>query len=202
MTQARDRYQKSRDVWKDQVSRQEFEHDLINRKTTWGLTCQSILFAAYGVTLTGGQPPKGIVAISNEFRRVVIFSGLLIASVTLVAVLATINSKRMSWRQYGSFYDEHPLLQEPLVRKPLQWGVRTPNTIVTMIAEAFLPLIFLGAWLYLQTHSLTTAIVTIAAIAATISAIGVIIGWETRERRKSHAKPEAGQEPEHSGKRL
>ena len=201
MTQARDRYQKSRDVWKDQVSRQEFEHDLINRKTTWELTCQSILFAAYGVTLTGDKASKGIVATSNEFRRVVIFAGLLIASVTLVAVLATINSKRLSWRQYGKFYDDNPSLQEPLVRKPLQWGVRTPNTIVTMIAEAFLPLIFLGAWLYLQAHSPTTAIITIAAIAATISTIGVIIGWKTRERRESHVKPEPGQEPEHSGKR-
>lgn len=181
-------------MWKDQVGRQEFEHDLINRKTTWGLTCQSILFAAYGVTLTGDKIPKDIVAISNEFRRVVIFAGLLIASVTLVAVLATINSKRMSWWQYRRFYDEHPLLQEPLVMKPLQWGVRTPNTIVTMIAEAFLPLIFLGAWLYLQTRNPSTAIITTAAIAAAISTIGVIIGWTTRERRNYHAKPEAGQE--------
>ena len=85
-------------MWKDQVSRQEFEHDLINRKTTWGLTCQSILFAAYGVTLTGDKTTIGIFAASNEFRRVVIFTGLLIAGVTLVAVLATINSKRKSWR--------------------------------------------------------------------------------------------------------
>ena len=38
-------------MWQDQNHRQEFEHDLLNRKTTWGLTGQTILFAAYGVTL-------------------------------------------------------------------------------------------------------------------------------------------------------
>lgn len=144
-------YQESRDVWQDQNKRQEFEHGLIDRKTTWGLTSQTILFAAYGVTLSGDKAPKDrdLVAISNHFRTAVIFAGLLIATVTFVAVLAIINSKRLSWQQYGEFYDKNSSLQGPLVKKPLQWGVSTPNTIVSMTLEALLPLVFFGAWLYL-----------------------------------------------------
>jgi hypothetical protein len=119
VTQANDGYQNSRDVWKDYNHRQEFEHDLINRKTTWGLTSQTILFAAYGVTLRGNNTPgkKDLVAIGYDFRKVVISAGLLIAVVTFVAVLATVNSKRLSWRQYEDFYEGHAYLQEQLVKR-------------------------------------------------------------------------------------
>lgn len=186
-------YPNSRDVWQDYNHRQEFEHDLINRKTTWGLTSQTILFAAYGVTLTlsGDNTPghKYLVAISNDFRKTVIVVGLLIAAVTFVAVLATINSKRLSWRQYKDFYKCHAHLEELLVKRPLQWGVSTPNTVGTMTFEAFLPLIFFGAWLYLLIHNLTAAIVTLVAIA--IVTVGVIVGWDARTKRKCQAEPDA-----------
>jgi hypothetical protein len=33
------------------AERLKFEHELINRRVTWLLTSQSILFAAYGVAL-------------------------------------------------------------------------------------------------------------------------------------------------------
>jgi hypothetical protein len=88
MTQASDRYQETRDVREDQDSRQKFEHELIDRKTTWGLACQSILFVAYGVTLRGDKPSADIeayaklslkkyrpMAARNEDKKV--FSGLL-----------------------------------------------------------------------------------------------------------------------------
>jgi hypothetical protein len=187
-----DWYQNSRDVWNDYNHRQEFEHDLINRKTTWGLTSQTILFAAYGVTLRGDNTPgskdlvassKDLVVISNDFRKVVTFTGLLIAAVTFLAVLATINSKRLSWRQYKDFYKCHTYLDKPLVKKPLQWGVSTTNSIGTMTLEAFLPLIFLGAWLYLLIHSFTVTAIIIAVIALPIVAVGVQVGMDSRGKR-------------------
>ena len=151
MTQENDRYQESRDRWHDQNHRQEFEHDLINRKTTWGLTSQTILFAAYGVTLRSENldKSKDLLDISNDFRKVVVFAGLGVALVTFLGVVSIINSKRLSWRQYKKFYENHQLLQGPLVKKPLQWGVSTLNTRLTLLPEALLPLIFVGAWLWL-----------------------------------------------------
>jgi hypothetical protein len=150
MTQADYRYQESRDVWQDHNHRQEIEHDLINRKTTWGLTGQTILFAAYGVTL--GTLGNGSFAKASDFRKVVALAGLLIAAITFCGVLAIINSKRLSWKQYREYYKKNAL-PAPLGKKPLQWGVNTPNTYLTLAPDALLPLIFGGAWLCLLLHT-------------------------------------------------
>jgi len=90
MTQENDKYQESRDRWYDHNHRQEFEHDLINRKTTWGLTSQTILFAAYGVTLRSENldKSKDLLDISNDFRKVVVFAGLGVALVTFLGVVS------------------------------------------------------------------------------------------------------------------
>jgi hypothetical protein len=163
MTYADNRYQESRDVWGDCNHRQEWEHDLINRKTTWWLTGQTILFAAYGVTLKSGTQKSDFVDKSGEFHRVVACSGFLVAVVTLIGVLAIINSKFLSWRKYRKYYPpskkkrtvltfERPHLPGPLDEKPLRWGVNTFNTILTLLPDVLLPVIFAGAWLFLLKH--------------------------------------------------
>jgi hypothetical protein len=145
-----DRYKEARDVWEDSQHRQEFEHDLINRKTTWSLTGQTILFAAYGVTLRSDFPDK-----ANYFRNAVALAGLAVAIVTFLGVLTIIISKFLSWQQYRKFYpdpaektvsaksndsSEKLFLPRPLHRKkPLQWGVNTTNTIFTLAPEVLLP---------------------------------------------------------------
>jgi len=150
MTPSDYRYRESRDVWQDHNHRQEIEHDLINRKTTWGLTGQTILFAAYGVTL--GTLGNGSFDKANDFRKVVALAGLLIAAITFCGVLAIINSKRLSWKQYREYY-KIKSLPAPLGKKPLQWGVNTQNTYLTLAPDALLPLIFGGAWLCLLLHT-------------------------------------------------
>ena len=40
------------EAWRDYNDRQQFEHQLIDRKTVWLLTTQGLLFAAYGVVMT------------------------------------------------------------------------------------------------------------------------------------------------------
>jgi hypothetical protein len=147
--ESRDRYQESRDIWKDCNDRQVFEHDLINRKTTWSLTGQTILFAAYGVTLRSDIVDKG-----NFFRDVVAISGLLIAVFTIVSVRYIIRSKYLSFIQYKEFYCKNHLLPEPLNEKEHQWGVDTRNTKWTLGLEVSLPLIFALAWLCLFIQSL------------------------------------------------
>lgn len=154
MTQADSPYRQSRDVWDDWNHRQEFEHDLINRKTSWWLTGQTILFAAYGVTLRSDFVDK-----SNEFRKVVAFAGLAVAVVTFVGILGLIRSKRMSFRDYSEFYcppSPKLPLPGPLEGKPLQWGVNTRNTWLTLAPDFFLPLIFAGAWLFLLIRLMMT----------------------------------------------
>jgi len=107
-----DRYQESRDIWKGYNDNQKFEHDLINRKATWSLTTQGLLFAAYGVTL---NVEFGDAAVSRNidtiiaFRRLVAFSGLIVALATLVGVAAVINSKWQSMLRYRDFYTKEPL---------------------------------------------------------------------------------------------
>jgi hypothetical protein len=150
MNQASEFNSDDRHIWADQDSRQRFEHDLINRQTTWWLTAQAILFAAYGITLrtdTGGG--------GADFRQVVSWSGFLSALVTLVGVLALIRSKYLSWREYAAFYAESQgrRLPQPFVGKPLPWGVKTSNTLVTLIPDVALPVIFGGGWLSLLVYS-------------------------------------------------
>jgi hypothetical protein len=159
-----DHYKEARDVWADGAHRQEFEHDLINRKTTWSLTGQTILFAAYGVTLR-----SDLAGENDDFRNVVALSGLAVALVTFAGVLAIVISKLLSWRQYRKFYpnprkEAHSTkcdnvsgklyLPRPLnAGKPLQWGVNTINTVVTLTPEVLMPVIFFTAWLALYNHS-------------------------------------------------
>jgi hypothetical protein len=110
MAQQDDSYKESRDLWQDCNHRQEVEHNLINRKTTWSLTGQTLLFAAYGLSLDSKLANNELAAKGSEFREVVAFSGLALAIVTLVGVISVINSKRLSWRQYETFYSSRESL--------------------------------------------------------------------------------------------
>jgi hypothetical protein len=151
MTQTPDRYRESRDVWKDCNHRQEFEHDLINHQASWSLTGQTILFAAYGLSLR-----SDFVDESNEFRKVIAISGFAISVVIFVGVLALINSKRILWLDYRHLYShlaKEVRLPRPADERPHQWGVRTVNTLFTLLPDVLLPVIFALAWLFLLTRS-------------------------------------------------
>lgn len=97
MTEPAGQYQEMRDVWSDYIQRQEFEHDLINRKTMWLLTTQTIIFAAYGLTFDGEGAAQGV----NQFRDALEWSGLLIALVVLFGVLFLIKSNATHGRHTG-----------------------------------------------------------------------------------------------------
>jgi hypothetical protein len=138
----------SRDVWKDFNHRQEFEHLSVDRKTTWGLTTQALLFTAYGVTFAGRSVPDEL----DHFRGVVAWAGLIIAAFTLLGIAAHINSKRLSWKQYQNFYKNSTTtvhLPAPFEDKKLAWGVNTYNTLLTLIPDIGFPAVFIGAWWWL-----------------------------------------------------
>jgi hypothetical protein len=132
-----------RHIWDDHNHRQEFEHDLINRKTTWLLTTQALLFAAYGVTFIGDR----IDGMRIPFRNVVAYSGLAIAAIVVVGVCAVIISKFLSWKAYRAFFDSNPIaLPMPLDQGKLQWGVHTVNTLAALAPDVLLPVVFIVAW--------------------------------------------------------
>jgi hypothetical protein len=135
-----------RDVWTDYNDRQEFEHDLINRKTTWWLTAQALLFAAYGVTVRADAGPD-----AAHFRRVVAISGIALAAMTLVGVAAVVRSKLLSWRMHAAYYsaDDGPRPPQPLDREGLQWGVKSGNTWVTLLPDLAQPVVLGTAWAFL-----------------------------------------------------
>ena len=134
-------YQEKRDIWTDYNHRQEFEHQLIDRKTTWWLTSQTILIAAYGLSLQER---------ADSFRQVVAGAGIAIATVSLIGLLGLIYSKWRSWRDYNDFYGwDGRWLPRPLHRRKLEWGVRTKNTWITLLPDVGITVIFIVAWLNL-----------------------------------------------------
>jgi hypothetical protein len=139
----RDCHQESRETWQDYNDEQKFEHSLIDRKTTWSLTAQSILFAAYGLTVTKDAPP------ASEFRLAVAVSGLVVAALTLIGVSGLIVSKLASYRSYKTYFDGEHSLPQPKKNKgnQLKWGpAGTLNTMVTLLPEIGIPALFIVTW--------------------------------------------------------
>lgn len=142
MGQPDESYQQMRDIWDDYHRRQEFEHSLIDRKTTWLLTTQSILFAAYGLTFGTVRGNDDL----EDFRAVVARLGVSIAAIVLLGVAALIISKWLSWWQYRRFFRLARPTFYPLDRKELQWGVKTKITPFDLIPDVLLPIAFIVAW--------------------------------------------------------
>jgi hypothetical protein len=134
-------YQRMRDVLEDYNHRQEFEHTLIDRKTTWMLQAQAILFAAYGLTFSGEETLRG----SEAFRIVVGLVGAAVATLGWYGVRRLIKSKKLSWQEYKKFFSKSEL-PGPMKGKELQWGVQTDNTKKSLYPDRLLPLVFIVAW--------------------------------------------------------
>ncbi len=136
-----DCHQESRETWRDYNDEQQFEHTLINRKTTWSLTAQGILFAAYGLTITKGTP------LASEFRLAVAVSGLVVAALTLISVAGLIVSKLTSYRTYKDYFDDGHCLPQPNKGNHLTWGpAGTVNTMVTLLPDFGTPALFIATW--------------------------------------------------------
>ncbi len=149
-------YRDMHDIWDDYNHRQEFEHTLIDRKTTWLLASQAILFAAYGVTFTKSA--------ADEFRNAVAYLGMSIAGLVFVGVVCLVISKYKSWREYERFFatwgtpklhgavarQETPKLPSLLGGRQLKWGASRTNTFLTLVPDLGLPIAFIIAWCVLR----------------------------------------------------
>ncbi|MGD6978881.1 hypothetical protein [Citricoccus sp. CH26A] len=130
--------------WPIYNGRQKFEHELIDRKISWFLTTQGILFAAYGITLDDSVN----FGHARDFRTVVASIGLALSVATVVGVAAVINSKRRSFLAYRDFCKKQRIVPlEAHGGSEAQWGVSTPNTWVTLIPDVATPVLFIVGWL-------------------------------------------------------
>jgi hypothetical protein len=112
------------------LKRLGFEHELIERRIGWLLTSQSILLTAYALALD--KPGS-----ADLFRLWVPRVGLLLALAVLCGVIAAALAKYHTWRDFQ--------------KKELsaQWGVRTYVTVIGLIPDFTLPVIFACVWLVL-----------------------------------------------------
>jgi hypothetical protein len=132
----------SRDVWKDYNHKQEFEHDLINRKTTWSLTAQGLLFTAYGLTFSS-KVPQGL----SGFRAAVAVAGLAVAALTFIGVASLVLAKWISYKGYRDYFGHGDCLPGPEKGKRLKWGAAGKLiTISTMVPDFGIPLVLIVVW--------------------------------------------------------
>jgi hypothetical protein len=111
----------------------QFEHELINRRVTWLLTSETILFAAYGVALE--KEPL--------FLKIVAIVGLAVSAAVFAGIVALLLAKIYTWLD---FRDVSGNENEPF------W-VRTWITFVGFVLDLALPVVFAVAWMRLWSTS-------------------------------------------------
>jgi hypothetical protein len=127
----------------DHNKRQEFEHQLIDRRLTWLLSSQAILFAAFGLTLT---ETASSAPAAGEFQDAVVLVGLLTSVLTSVSVGAAYVAKWISWRKYRKYFGN--AIPEPW-KGNLSWGANTVVTVVAAVADLLMPIVLVVVWLRL-----------------------------------------------------
>jgi hypothetical protein len=132
----------ARTAWDDYGKRQEFEHLLIDRKISWFLTTQAIMFTAYSLTVAPAEDSDGV----GTARIVVPWVGLILGIFTFIGVSAVVRSKRISFSRFKVYWESNEFRPEPHAAKKVEWGVKTGNTWLTLVPDIFTPLLFAGAW--------------------------------------------------------
>ena len=145
----------TQELFNEYLNRQKFEHELINRRVTWLLTSQTILFAAYGL---GASKDNNV---PEHFLDVIAWCGLLSSLFLLLGILASQRAKWRSWQDYlellklGKIEQQKPSEQQlpssvmaRLDDLRLSWGVRTRITKFALVPEILLPILFFVAWAF------------------------------------------------------
>lgn len=128
-----------RKVYEDHVKGLEFEHQLIDRKITWLLTSQTILFASLGLTL---QAP------ALKLVRIMAGVGLVICFIIGIGLVGNITAKWFVYSDYKKFVvDARKVPWGVRGTKRVEFGVRTYTTWLGVFADLAIPLTFAIAWL-------------------------------------------------------
>lgn len=130
------------------LNKQQFEHDLINRRLTWLLTSQSILFAALALAL-------GKDVVENHratFMLILPLLGIVISAFTFLGVLMGVIAKYTNWQDELKAQQKRKEIAvqngEEFKEDPVDWGVRAWITRGAITTDLAIPLAFLGAWIW------------------------------------------------------
>jgi hypothetical protein len=126
--------------YEDYRNRFDNEHNLIDRKITWLLTSQALLFAALGFSLRG--PSLALV-------RIMAGVGLAICLGISVGLIGNIGAKWCVFSDYRQFVEGRPDCKWGVRpgTNTVEFGVRTLTTWLGIIADIVVPLTFALAWL-------------------------------------------------------
>lgn len=114
---------------KEYLRRLGFEHELIGRRIGWLLTSQSILLAAYGLAIDKAGHAADL------YRLWIPRVGPLLALAVLFGVIAAALAKYCTYRD---FQEDNP---------SANWGVRTYITVLGLVPDFALPIIFTFVWI-------------------------------------------------------
>jgi len=111
----------------------QIEYELINRKLTWLLSSQSILFASLAFVIGNAIAQNQNRMFSNIFCILALSIPLLIFIGVIMAVVAKVRT----WKDYNS--------QCPVDERQ-QLGVRNWITFLALMPDVLMPIAFIGAW--------------------------------------------------------
>lgn len=113
------------------------EDELMSQRLGWLLTSQIVLFAAYGILIK--DFPAG-----NNKRLIYVIEGfgITIACLILIGILAAIIASYILYRKVNNKTD-NPLSEKQTL------GVHPVLTIIGWLVAAFIPVIFIIAWIML-----------------------------------------------------
>ena len=138
-----------RELFDEYLTRQKFEHELINRRVTWLLTSQTILFAAYSLGASKNNN------VPEHFLDVIAWCGLLSSLFLVLGIVAGARAKWQSWQDYLKLLKLDNMEQQipsSVIAKVdelrREWGVRTWITKLALLPDILLPILFLGAWTF------------------------------------------------------
>jgi hypothetical protein len=109
--------------------RMQFEHELVDRRLTWLLQSETILFAAYGIALEK----------TPWFLKTVSIVGLTVSTAVFIGIVASLSAKYYTWQDFKKASEN----------EKEQFWVRTGITCAGFVPDLALPLVFTGAWIYI-----------------------------------------------------
>ena len=120
------------------------EDALINQRLTWLLASQTLLFAAYGLTL--GSPHTNKVTIET-IASCISWLGFWVAFVLFIGIFAAAWAQRIIWVDSNTKPDgSRREKNDPLY---VQYGVREETTYLGLFTALILPLFFIATWCFL-----------------------------------------------------
>jgi len=130
------------DKMENYEKRQAFEHDLINRRLTWLLSSQTILFAALALIVHNDVKEE----YKTLFFKTISYLGIFISISIFISICMGIVAKYLNFRDEQKNQEKNPHKYDG----PVQWGVRWYITAIALVPDIAMPVGFFAAWVCMR----------------------------------------------------